>query len=55
MRKVPLVIHPNGERKVVGEAFVSDGDRNEVSLEEVLRVGAAFGTSPLGDISGSET
>jgi hypothetical protein len=60
MRTVPLVVYKDGERKEIGEAFVSeDGAINgkiteEVDLAGVLKAGMVFGASlgPLPDLTG---
>jgi len=56
VKLVPLVVDKNGERTVIGEAAVHRdgkvyGQITEVGLdlEEVLKSGFVFGTSPLGE------
>ena len=55
MKLVPIVVHKDGERMVIGEAAVHrDGKvygqitEQGLDLEEVLKAGMVFGTSPLG-------
>jgi len=55
MKQVPLVIYKDGERKEIGEAFVSDDGAiegqitEEVDLAGVLKAGMVFGAS-LGEL-----